>query len=58
MFMLYKIEAGLSFAQVRVSRTVEGFLNNIILIYQYYYYMRLIVNLIKLHKSACLSGGA
>ena len=23
MFMLYKIEAGLSFAQVRVSRTVE-----------------------------------
>ena len=32
MFMLYKIEAGLPFAQVRVSRTVEGFLNNIILI--------------------------
>ena len=30
--MLYKIEAGLFFAQVRVSRTVEGFLNNIILI--------------------------
>ena len=23
--MLYKIEAGLPFAQVRVSRTVEGF---------------------------------
>ena len=32
MFMLYKIEAGLSYAQVRVSRTLEGFLNNIILI--------------------------
>ena len=32
MFMLYKIEARLSHAQVRVSRTLEGFLNNIILI--------------------------
>ena len=27
--MLCKIEAGLSCAQVRVSRAVEGFLNNV-----------------------------
>ena len=28
-FMFHKIEAGLSYAQVRVSRAVQGFLNNV-----------------------------
>ena len=60
MFMLYKIEARLSHAQVRVSRTLEGFFKQ--------YYLNLIniiiniilkkvVNLISLHKSAYLSVG-
>ena len=29
MFILHKIEAGLSYAQVQVSRAVQGFLNNV-----------------------------
>ena len=29
MFVLHKIEAGISCAQVRVSRAVQGFLNNV-----------------------------
>ena len=29
MFVLHKIEAGLSYAQVRVSRAVQGFLSNV-----------------------------